>query len=147
MARGNTTKPKAPRINLTGLSRPSDTKEMKALASIIEQAAPGDKDASQAAQEIDTIIVREAETSETPNPSGWMRYVWDLLSKSAMQIGQMHPDQDRLRDLLVELQKLPKHSARQIVDDKVEQKELWSWSVDTGYEGFQQIFSELNQGS
>ncbi|KAI1464531.1 uncharacterized protein F4812DRAFT_467115 [Daldinia caldariorum] len=83
----------------------------------------------------------------TPNPRGWMEYLWDCVGRAAMKVPADHGGQERLIGLLQELQKLPKDPVPEFSDGQMREKVLWNITKDTGYEGFPQWLCDLDQGN
>ncbi|KAJ6440032.1 MFS monocarboxylate transporter [Purpureocillium lavendulum] len=128
------------------LSDPDDCKAEVQIAGILQGLVNGSASPAAAARDIDKIIVDGCQ-QEAPNPSGWQKYLWDCLGKSAMVVPSNHPGQDSLISLLEELQRLPRHEVPEQVGDEVFQKELWTLTPENKYEGLEQWLWELDQGT
>ena len=133
-------------INLN-ISDATDTEGEKQIASSIQKLVNSELDAALAARNIDGSIVAETKDTESPDTLGWLKYLWDCLGKSAMEVPAAHPGQGRMVELLQELQQLPKHHVRQLLGGSISQKELWVLSPANQYEGLEQWLWELNEGA
>ncbi|KAI2775748.1 hypothetical protein F4815DRAFT_449951 [Daldinia loculata] len=89
----------------------------------------------------------ESGTVRTPNPGGWMGYLWDCLGRAAMRVPADHKGQDRLVGLLQELQQLPKSPVPEFVAGEMRETILWNITKETQYEGLTQWLWDLDQGN
>ncbi|KAI0010912.1 hypothetical protein F4779DRAFT_575958, partial [Xylariaceae sp. FL0662B] len=150
-----------------GLSQPGDSEAETKIINALQGLVDGSLDPASAAQAIDKIIILDCQeaydsytaisnsTSEqvgdgtvrSPEPVGWMKFVWDCLGKAAMRIPTTHPGQDRLVRLLQELERLPRRSVPWLATGRLTEKQLWELTPATKYEGLEQWLWELDQGT
>ncbi|UNI19641.1 hypothetical protein JDV02_005816 [Purpureocillium takamizusanense] len=130
-----------------GLSDPDDCKSEVDIANTLQDLVNGATDSASGARDIDKVVVDECRQTDNPRPSGWQRYLWDCLGKAAMAVPADHPGQDRLVELLRELQRLPRHEVPEKVGDELFHKELWVLAPENKYDGFEQQLWELDQGT
>ncbi|KAF2149066.1 hypothetical protein K461DRAFT_282539 [Myriangium duriaei CBS 260.36] len=146
-------------IDLEAIGR-HDSGQAKAIDQLIQAIVNGDRQISQAAQEISKIVIKQSEayftarssdpaTEYSPSsgkagPAGWQEHIWDYLGRSSMVIPVDHPGHASLVSLLLELQKLPKSSVRaHTADGEIYDVELWTLTKANHYSHLQQDLWQL----
>lgn len=143
-----------------------DTPGHKRITTIFQDLVNGIVEPQNAAETIDEIIVGDCQEAylsyasvvpkptaqqtisgavRTPCPSAWLRFLWESFGKTAMVVPYDHAGQDRLVDLIQELQRLPAHKVPEAMGDSLADKELYILTENNGYDGFQDWLSELNR--
>jgi len=148
------------------IAQAEDEAGIKQVKAAFHDLVNGIVDPAAAAQVIDKIIIddsRETFDSYTllpnptteqiqngsihvPDPTGWLRLLWDCFGKAAMVVPYNHVGQDRLVSLLQALQRMPRHKVPWFVVDKVVEKELYDLTHANGYDYLKQWLWELDQG-
>lgn len=139
---------------------------LQEVANVLQNLVNGIVDPKTAAQTIDQIIVSDCEeaylsytsvpkpTAEqlasgsirSPDPDGWLQFLWNSFGKAAMVIPYDHAGQDRLVSLFTELQRLPPKKLPLVVWNNLIDKEIYILTEKNGYDGFKHWLGELDQG-
>ncbi|KAI1658878.1 hypothetical protein F4813DRAFT_355000 [Daldinia decipiens] len=128
----------------------NDTESPGSAAKIIHGVIIDDcRDAYTSYNSVSNLTAEQIESStvRTPKPGGWMEYLWDCLGRAAMRVPADHKGQDRLVDLLQELQQLPKSPVPEFVAGEMRETLLWNITKETRYEGLTQWLWDLDQGN
>lgn len=180
-------------LSLTlNLGFPTDDQHANAILEILQGLISAKHSPKAAAEAIDKAIVdecnaaceaynssagskREGDDAELdgPDPVGWQRFLWYHLSKVATIVPADYPGPQQIVDLLLELQRLPRHkvpyvmrtpgylaapeigtqsdsadSIEKCVPEKIEltSKELWSLTPENQYEGLIADLEFLERG-
>ncbi|THU77461.1 hypothetical protein K435DRAFT_846183 [Dendrothele bispora CBS 962.96] len=145
------------------ISDSTDSLAEKNIASTLQDLVNGTITPDFAAHAIDSVIISECQeayksytnstqehlangTIEEPSPSGWSKYLWDCMGRSAMVVPADHPGQVLLVQMLQQLQCMPPHTAPELYGDKIIAKTLWVLTARNGYDGLEQWMWELDQG-
>lgn len=143
-----------------------DAPGFKQIAAILHDLINGIVEPRTAAKTIDEIIISDFNkaylsynsvpepTAEqiasgiirAPHPDYWLFFLWDCFGKAVIVIPYDHEGQDRLVNLIQELQSLPPRKLKRFVGGKLLDYELYTLTEKNEYHGFQEVLWHIHQG-
>lgn len=81
----------------------------------------------------------------SPDPDGWLQFLWNSFGKAAMVMPYDHAGQDLLMNLFQELQRLPPKKLPLVVWGKSIDRAIYILTEKNRYGGFKHWLGELDQ--